>query len=142
MVQEINIDRIQYIAIGGSIFFFLFIFEHIRKKRIKEEYSLLWLLFSLIFLVLSIWRDGLDIISQIIGIAYPPATLFLVLIMAIFSILIHYSMVISALSDKNKTLIQELGIMQTEIKMLKNKVYNINKHAAGEKSIQKKISRK
>ena len=75
-------NRIQIIAIAGSISLLIFIIVLIRQHRLKEEYSLLWLFFTMVFIVFSFWRNGLEWISDVIGIAYPPAALFLILIMA------------------------------------------------------------
>tara|TARA_B110001452_G_C15241725_1_gene430068 strand:- start:15604 stop:16023 length:420 start_codon:yes stop_codon:yes gene_type:complete len=116
---NIDINRIQILAIFGSTFAMLFILRLIRNKKIKEEYSLLWLFFSIIFVVFSIWRDGLDYLSKLIGIAYPPAALFLLLLTSIFIILIQFSIIISKHSESLKTLAQELGILKLELEDFK-----------------------
>ncbi len=121
-MNAVNTTQIQAIAIIISIFFLLMILYLIKNKRIKEEYSLLWIFFSIVFVVFSLWREGLDYIANYIGIAYPPAALFLILLMAIFLILIEFSIIISKLSDKNKTLAQEIGLMKLEMKMMKEKI--------------------
>jgi hypothetical protein len=110
-----DIDRIQYVAIFGSLIFFIFILELIRKRRIKEAYSLLWLLFGLAFIILSIFRNLLNKISWFLGIAYPPAALFLVSIVAFLFILIQFSVVISNQNDKIKELSQELGLLKLKL---------------------------
>jgi len=115
-----NINHIQTIAIVVSIFFLLLILYLIKNKRIKEEYSLLWISFSVIFILFSVWREGLDYIAGFIGIAYPPAALFMVLLMAIFLILIEFSIIISKLADKNKTLVQEIGLLKEEMKRMQD----------------------
>lgn len=128
--DQVNIERMQILAIIGSILLLIFILYLIRKKRIKEEYSLLWLLFGVIFITLSIWRQGLDYISQIIGVAYPPTAILLILLMAIFMILIQFSIIISKLSDSNKSLCQEIGLLKLELEDLKksfNKTENLKK---------------
>ena len=117
-----NIQKTQYIAIAASILLFLYIFYLVRNKRIKEEYSLLWLFSSIILISFSIWRDGLEYFAQLVGIAYPPAALFLILLLAIFLILIEFSVIISTLSDRNKTLAQEIGILKMEIEKLKEEL--------------------
>jgi len=119
--SAVQTSRIQYIAIAGSILLLLLILELIRSKRIKEEYSLLWLFFGVVFLLVSIFRDALEVISRLTGIAYAPAALFLLLLMAIFFILIQFSVIISKLSENNKKLNQDLGIIKLEMKALKNK---------------------
>jgi hypothetical protein len=117
-----NIDQIQIISIVVSFLLFFLLILLIRKKSLKEEYSLLWMFFSLVFIVLSIWRHGLDYFSFLLGIAYPPAALFVILLMAIFFILIQFSVIISRLSDKNKTLAQDLALLKFEIGKLKKEM--------------------
>jgi hypothetical protein len=114
-----NIQKTQYIAIIASIALFLYIFYLVRNKRIKEEYSLLWIFSSVLFIFFSIWRHGLEHFAQLVGIAYPPAALFLILLLAIFLILIEFSRIISKLTDRTKTLSQELGILKAEFEKLK-----------------------
>ena len=113
-------NRIQIIAIAGSISLLIFIIVLIRQHRLKEEYSLLWLFFTIVFIVFSFWRNGLEWISDVIGIAYPPAALFLILIMALFVIMIEFSIIISKQSHWIKTMGQEMALMKQEIKELKS----------------------
>ncbi len=115
-------DKIQFLSIAASIMVILFVLELIRRRRIKEEYSLLWLSTGFLFLFFSIWKDGLNYISKLIGIYYPPATLFLILLVGVFSILIHFSVVISKLTEKNKLLAQELGIYKMELDLIKKQM--------------------
>jgi len=115
-----SIQTTQYIAIAVSISLFLYILFLVRNKKIKEEYSLLWLFSSIIFIIFSIWRDGLELFAKMMGIAYPPAALFLILLLAIFLILIEFSINISKLSEKNKILAQELALMKNELEVLKS----------------------
>lgn len=114
-----NIQTTQVIAIVVSISLFLFILYLVRKKKIKEEYSLLWLSSSLVFIFFSIWRDGLEYFAALIGIAYPPAALFLILLLAVFLILIEFSINISKLTEENKVLAQELALLRHELEAVK-----------------------
>jgi hypothetical protein len=115
----INVRTTQYIAIVVSIGLFLYILFLVRNKKIKEEYSLLWLSSSLVFIIFSIWRNGLEFFAKLIGIAYPPAALFLILLLAVFLILIEFSVNISKLAEKNKVLTQELALLKKEVEDLK-----------------------
>src|SRR5210317_2210531 len=116
-----DISQIQIVAISVSLLLFLFIMYLIRSQRLKEEYSLLWIFFSLVFILFSFWRGGLDYISEFLGVAYPPAALFMILLMAIFLILIEFSIIISKLSDKNKSLAQEIGMLKQQIEEMQKK---------------------
>ena len=110
--------RIQVLAIIGSIVFLIFIIELIRKRKIKDAYGLLWIFFAVVFIAIAVWRQGLEVISRLLGIYYTPAAFLLILIMAILLILIQYSLVISRLSDNYKTLNQQIGILKLELEEL------------------------
>jgi len=116
-----DISQIQIVAIAVSLLLFLFIMYLIRSQRLKEEYSLLWIFFSLVFMVFSFWREGLDYVSEFLGVAYPPAALFMILLMAIFLILIEFSIIISKLADKNKSLAQEIGLLKHRLENVEGK---------------------
>lgn len=122
MINLISIQKIQVFAILASVLLFFFLIYLIRKRRIKVEYSLLWLFFGLVFIIFSSWRTGLDYIAGFVGIAYPPAAMFLLFMLAFFFILIEYSTIISRLSDRNKNLTQEIGLLKMEFRELKNRI--------------------
>lgn len=119
--DNINTNIIQYIAILGSLVLLIFVFELVRRRRIKEQYSLLWLFISIGFVVFSFWRDGLQILSTSIGISYPPAAFLLLLIMGAYMILLQFSLILSKLSEKNKILTQEIALLQFELNEIKKR---------------------
>lgn len=114
-----SIPIYQTLAVIGSILIILLLIELVRRRKIKENYSLLWFAVAIVFLVLSLWRESLIWLAMILGVDYAPAALFLILIMALYLLSIHFSIVISGLSEKNKDLSQEIGLMKLEIKKLK-----------------------
>tara|TARA_B110000093_G_scaffold131691_1_gene140843 strand:- start:56 stop:442 length:387 start_codon:yes stop_codon:yes gene_type:complete len=126
-------NRIQILAIIGSISLLIFIIILIRQHRLKEEYSLLWLFFTIFFIIFSFWRNGLEWISDLMGIAYSPAALFLILIMALFVIMIEFSLIISKQSERIKSIGQNIGLMKQEISELHEKL-DLNEKDKGEKS--------
>jgi hypothetical protein len=111
-------NRIQVFSIIGSLLLFVFILKLVKRKKLKEEYSLLWLAFGIIFIILSIFKPLLEIVASMIGIVYAPAALLLILVISVFFILIQFSIVISKLAEGNKNLTQEVGILKAEIKKL------------------------
>jgi len=113
-MENVQVFRIQILAIIGSLFLVVFVLELIRRRRLKEEFSVLWLGMGFIFLVIALFRKLLDKFSYFVGIAYPPAALFLLLIMGLTVILIHFSVAISELKESNKRLAQELGLLKKE----------------------------
>lgn len=114
-MNEVNIIRIQILAIFGSICLIIFILNLIRKKRLREEFSILWLVTAFVFLFISIFRPLLDKFAYFLGIGYPPAALFLILILGLIMVCIHFSIAISELKETNKKLLQELGLLRAEL---------------------------
>lgn len=106
------VNRVQVIAIVVSTFFFLVVVRLVKRKYIRVEYSLLWLSFASLFVIMAIFRDVIDVASDLIGVLYAPAALLLVLVVGAFCILIQFSIVLSRLSEKCRVLTQELAILR------------------------------
>jgi cell division protein FtsW (lipid II flippase) len=108
------------VSIAGSVASFvlvLVVLELIRSHRLRERYALLWLVTGIVLTVLSAWRSGLNTIAGWLGIrSYPPAVLFAVGILLILAVLLHYSTVISRLSDQNVLLAQRLALLEDELR--------------------------
>lgn len=101
-------------AIAAGILL-LVIFELIRSRRLQERYALLWLLTGVVIFILAVWRGLLGKVSDLVGIAYPPSALFVLAAFFILLVLLHYSTVISRLSEQNTTLAQRLALLERKL---------------------------
>ena len=108
------------VSILGSLASFtlvLVVLELIRTRRLRERYALLWLLTGLVLTALAAWRSGLNTIAAWVGVrGYPPAVLFAVGILFIIAVLLHYSTVISRLSDQNTILAQRIALLELQVR--------------------------
>ena len=94
----------------------LVVFELIRSRRLRERYALLWLATGVVLIVLSAWRGGLNTIARWLGVrSYPPAVLFAVGLLFVILVLLHYSTVLSRLSDQNTMLAQRLALLEARV---------------------------
>lgn len=108
--------KISIAASIASVVLLLVVFELIRSRRLRERYALLWLLTGAVLLALSAWRGGLNTIARWVGVeTYPPAILFAVASFFILAVLLHYSTVISNLSDQNSILAQRLALLEQRL---------------------------
>lgn len=107
--------RLQIISILVSGGLFLFVFELVRRKRLLERYALLWLFAAAVLLGLSVWGDLLDRISKAVGVQYGPAALFAVALGFVVVLMLHFSLVISRLTDQNKILAQRVALLERRI---------------------------
>lgn len=112
----------QLIAIAGSVVLFAVVIDFIRRGLLKEKYSVLWLALCTVILALSVKRGLLDWFAGLFGVAYPPSLLFLAILFFVLLMLMHFSVVISLLHERNKTLSQEITLLKHEIKKLKDPV--------------------
>lgn len=111
----------QIIAIILSTALLLFVLELVRKGLLKERYSILWLGSAFMLLLLSVWKGLLDRIAALVGIFYPPSFLFLIAFIFLLLIVLHFSIVISIISEKNRKLAQEIGLLKFKIEKIENK---------------------
>jgi len=111
----------QILSIAGSLLIILFLIKLVRNRMLNEGYSLIWFGIAFVFLIFSISRDLLACVASSMGVDYPPAALFLIMIIGLYLLAINFSVVISRLSEKNKNLSQEIGLMNLEMKKLKKK---------------------
>jgi len=108
--------KVSLAATLASIVLLLVVFELIRSRRLRERYALLWLVTGAVLVVLSAWRGGLNTIAGWLGVkGYPPAVLFAVGLLFVILVLLHYSTVISRLSDQNVVLAQRLALLETRL---------------------------
>jgi hypothetical protein len=107
--------RIQILAILGSVLIAAFIFELIRKRKLLERYSLLWFGSVLVLIILSLWRELLEKAAALMGVYYAPSALFIVAIFCGVVLFVHFTIVISKLTEQNKTLAQEVALLKEAI---------------------------
>ncbi len=108
--------RVSIVGALAALLLVLVVLELIRSRRLRERYALLWLLTGVVLLVLSAWRGGLNTIAGWLGVTgYPPAVLFAVATLFILLVLLHYSTVISRLSDQNTILAQRLALLEERL---------------------------
>jgi hypothetical protein len=102
----------------SSLVIFAVVIELIRSGRLRERYALLWLATAAVILVFGLWRDLLNRLAEALGIAYPPNALFVLAMGFMLLLLLHYSTVISRLSDRTTTLTQRIAILEERIREL------------------------
>jgi hypothetical protein len=108
--------RVTIVGVIASLLLILVVLELVRGRRLKERYALLWLATGIVLLVLSAWRGGLNTIAGWLGVTgYPPAVLFAVATLFIFLVLLHYSTVISKLTDENVELAQRVALLEERV---------------------------
>lgn len=105
-----------------SLGFMVVVLEFVRTKKLKEQYSLLWLLIGVIMIILALWKNLLNKTAILLGIYYAPSLLFMVGILFCFALILHYSVIISKLHSQNVRLAQEVGVLHKKVEDLNSRL--------------------
>jgi hypothetical protein len=93
----------------------IFIIDMVRRRRLREEYSVLWLATSVIMFVLVVKYDWLETITRFIGAGLPTTTLFIGSIVFLMLISVQFSIKISKLTNQVKDLAQDNTLLRSEL---------------------------
>ena len=92
-----------------------FIVHLVRSRRLRAKYSVLWLTIGLGLAILAIFPGLLVSISDLFGIAYPPATFMLLALSFLLVLVLHFSWELSRLEDRTRALAEEYALLRSEL---------------------------
>ena len=99
-----------------SIGLIIVIFELVRRRRLREEYSWLWMLTGFVVFVLAIWPSLLVSVTRFIGAGLPASTIFFFGVFFLILINLYFSVKLSSLTDRLNKITQELALLRDELK--------------------------
>ncbi len=102
--------RQQLLAAVCGIGLLVTIIELVRRRRLKEEYSVLWIAAGVTILVVGLNYGLLERITAFIGAGLTSSTLFFFGIFFVLALCLQFSVKISRLEMQLKNLAQELAI--------------------------------
>ena len=112
---------VQWYSLAGSLIFLLMVLDSVRRQRLREAYALIWIFLAVGMILISLWTDILKFISDILGILYPPATLFLLLLVGVLLLLFQYSIVISMHHERILRLTQEIALLKEKLNRMEKR---------------------
>ena len=113
------IDRIQIVAIVLSVLFLFAVLELVRRRKLIEEYSFLWIVVAVLLLAVSIWRELLHAAARELGVHEPPNVLLIALTAVVLVALLAVSVILSHQRRQIDRLIEETSILGAEIRHLR-----------------------
>ena len=102
------------VVVSGALL--LLVIDLVRRRKLTEEYSFIWILCAAALLVLSLWRDILHVTARWLGVYYPPAVLLLVLILFVFIASLYFSVVISGQRRQIEHLVEDLALLDQRLR--------------------------
>jgi hypothetical protein len=102
-----------FVALLGIVLL-LYVLRSLRAHRLRFEYSLLWLLLSLLMVALAVFQRTADRVARWLGFDYPPAFFLLLCFFLILLILFHLTLRLSVLGEQLKEVAQAVALLEAD----------------------------
>lgn len=103
---------LQFALILISVLTFLFVLYCSIVHRMNIRYAVLWTLWSISVIILSVFPDIIDLFTSILNIASPVNTLFLIMMFLLYLISFYIFLKISLLNEQVKNISYELALLK------------------------------
>jgi hypothetical protein len=111
-------SRTQILAIISGVVLLILVLELVRRRRLREEYSWIWLLTAIGYLAIAAVPGLIERGAIIIGSVRPTSVFTFLGLFFLFLVSIQFSVQISRLAEQNKDLAQQIAILDSEIRRL------------------------
>ena len=107
--------RAQIFSILVGLALFLVIMSLVRRKRLQEEASLLWLGAGALMVLIPVWKEGFFWLSRTLGIQNAASAIFLLGFVFVLFVLLHLSVIASRLTEQNREFAQVISLLREEL---------------------------
>ncbi|HVV38089.1 MAG TPA: DUF2304 domain-containing protein [Acidimicrobiales bacterium] len=91
-----------------------FVLRLVRRRQMRAKYSFIWLGLGLGALVLAVVPGLLDRTASAVGVDYAPALLFMLAILVLLLVVVHFSWELSRLEERVRTLAEYIALVTAE----------------------------
>lgn len=113
---------IYYIIIIVSIIFAFFVANLVINNKLLPKYSVLWIGYSIVLIIMSFSIKYIDIVAKILGVYYAPSVIFIFAILFFMFYTLHLSIVATKENYRTIKLTQELSILKERVKILEKSI--------------------
>jgi hypothetical protein len=118
-----NYEKVEIIMLVVPAVLFAVVVELVRRRRLREDYSLLWLVTFGVLVLFAVFPNSLlDGLADLMGIFYPPAALFVVGFGLMLLVLLQFSLVITRLAQQNKQSAQRIALLNARVRELEQQI--------------------
>jgi len=108
----------QVAVVTLSVLLLLFVLHLVRRRAIREEYSILWLSAGILLVIATLFYDVTLFVTRLLGAVAPATGVFLVAIFFLVVLNIQITVVISRQTAKINRLVRELAFFDERIERL------------------------
>jgi len=111
-IEQPEAGTTRVLALVVSAAFLLAVLNLVRRGRLREEYTPIWVVVALGIMALSIWFDGVRLIAAMIGAWTASSTLYFFGVLFLLVLCLNYAVRLSTLSTQVKLLAQEVALLR------------------------------
>lgn len=119
------------IAGAASLLVMVFVIYLVKRRRLREEYSLLWLAACLAVFLTAACKGAIPFFARLLGIQHPAYSLFVVALFIGMVLAIHFTVVLSKLTAQNWRLTQEVGLLKAELEQAQSRLIRLEEDSEG-----------
>jgi len=103
--------NLRIIGVVGCVGLLLFILELVRRRQLKEEYTVLWVITALVLMLFAAWEGLLRDVRNLIGASSEASTLYFFGLIFVVALLMHFSVRVSRLERRVVAMMQEIALL-------------------------------
>lgn len=104
--------KIQIVSAASAVVLVLLVLELVRRRKLSEEYSFVWVAATLVMAVLGISIPLLQTLTRALGILYESSLVFAAGLVFATVMLLHQSVKLSRLAREHRALVHELALLR------------------------------
>ena len=113
------LSKIQLITALGAVGLAAVVLDLVRRRRLTEEYSLPWVVSTVVVAVLGLSPPVLGAVTRALGILYESSLVFFVGLAFGTVMLLYVSIKLSQLSQEHHAVVRELALLRLELDQLR-----------------------
>ncbi|WP_258802647.1 DUF2304 domain-containing protein [Pseudarthrobacter sp. NS4] len=99
-----------------------FVFEMLRRQKLREKYAVLWIVIGIGTLILSAFPSVLEKASGLLGIQVPANLLFIMTLVLLVGVCLHLSREQSQAEDEVRILCEEVALLKADLAALRERL--------------------
>ena len=109
------LSRAQVITALGAVLLALVVLDLVRRRKLAEEYSVLWVVSTVVVAILGFSTPLLKAVTHALGILYENSTVFFFGLVFATTMLLFLSVKLSRLTEEHAAMVRELAFLREEL---------------------------
>jgi hypothetical protein len=115
LMASSDTTAVRVVALAVALVLFFVVFDAVRRRRLSEALTPIWLTCALAVLVLAVDLGLLEAMTRLIGAWTPSSTVFFFALLFLLAISLSYAVVLTRLGRQVTRLAQEIAMLRARL---------------------------